>query len=302
MSRWHHRFYLGPILSDVLETDTSPTDGPDPRVVAANQKVHSQLAGSYNEREPHFRPENQAKVRRRLEQMAATTPSTDRMLDLGCGTGFLLNLANDLFTTIDGIDATQAMLDRVDLSPGNITVQQGIVEELPFDDNTFDLVTAYSFLDHVTDHVAVIAEAGRVLRPGGKLYVDLIPNRSFWDVLYTAETVPGRPFDDIVEREIDEIVNHEQKLQDQLGIDPADWQLTEPAKAEGHGFDSVALTDQTNSVGFESVVEFEWYLGQAVAMHGTSMEAATTIDEHLHRLLPVSAPLFKYLVLTATKA
>lgn len=279
----------------------SPISADDQRVVAANQKVHSQLAGRYNESEPHFRPENQAKVRRRLEGLASAASASERMLDLGCGTGFLLNLSNDLFDQVDGIDATQAMLDRVDLSPGNITVQQGVVEDLPFDDSTFDVVTAYSFLDHLADHVAVLAEASRVLKPGGRLYVDLIPNRSFWNQVYAASSTQGRPFDAIVEREIDELVNHEQKLQDNFGIDPEDWRYTEPAKSGGQGFDAAELAEQTDAVGFESTVEFEWYLGQAVAMHGTSMEAAETIDTHLHRLLPASASLFKYLVLTGTK-
>jgi ubiquinone/menaquinone biosynthesis C-methylase UbiE len=273
----------------------------DPRVVAANQKVHSQLAGQYNENEPHFRPENQAKVRRRLEVMVAHAPGTNRMLDLGCGTGFLLNLCHDLFEHVDGIDATQAMLDRVDLGPGNITVRQGVVEELPFEDGIFDAATAYSFIDHLADPVAMLREAFRVLKPGGQLYVDLIPNRSFWDAVYGADSVGGRPFDEIVEREINELVNHDQKLEKEFGIDPVDWQFTEPAKSGGKGFDSEELKLQTDSVGFESKIEFEWYLGQAVVMHGTSMEAASIIDEHLHRLLPVSASLFKYLVLTATK-
>jgi ubiquinone/menaquinone biosynthesis C-methylase UbiE len=270
-------------------------------VVAANQKVHSQLADRYNESEPHFRPENQAKVRRRLQRLAAEAPSTERMLDLGCGTGFLLNLSHDLFDAVDGIDATAAMLARVDLTPGNITVQQGVVENLPFDDDTFDLVTAYSFLDHLADHVAMLREAFRVLKPGGKLYVDLIPNRGFWDAVYSASDDQGRPFDPIVEREIDELVNHEKKLQDRFGIDPDDWKLTEPAKSEGKGFDAATLTAETNAVGFESTATFEWYLGQAVAMHGISMEASQLIDEHLRRLLPLSAHLYKYIVLIGTK-
>lgn len=263
--------------------------------------MHSQLADVYNETEPHFRPENQAKVRRQLEKMAATAPSTARMLDLGCGTGFLINLAHDLFGQIDGVDATQQMLDRVDLSPGNITLHQGVVETLPFDDNTFDAATAYSFIDHLADHTAMLREASRVLKPGGRLYIDLIPNRSFWSSIYNAADAPGRPFDEIVEREINELVNHEQKLQEQFGIDPVDWQFAEPAKSEGKGFDAAALCADAEQAGFIAEIDFEWFLGQAVVMHGTSMEAATMIDDHLHRLLPTTEHLFKYLVLTGAK-
>ena len=240
-------------------------------------------------------------MRRRIEALVANIPARKRMLDLGCGTGFLLNLSHDLFDTIDGVDATPAMLARVDLTPGNITLHQGVVEHVPFDDNTFDLVTAYSFLDHLADHVAVIREAYRVLKPGGMLYVDLIPNRAFWNGVYAASSDDGRPLDAIVEREINELVNHEQKLQEEFGIDPIDWQFAEPAKSEGKGFDAATLAVETRSVGFDCTIEFEWFLGQAVVMHGTSMDAAESIDQHLRRLLPISASLYKYLVLTATK-
>ena len=133
------------------------------------------------------------------------------------------------------------------------------------------------------------------------LYVDLIPNRSFWNGVYAASSDQGRPLDPIVEREINELVNHEQKLQQEFGIDPVDWQFAEPAKSEGKGFDASTLAAQTRGAGFDCTIEFEWFLGQAVVMHGTSMEAADLIDSHLRRLLPISESLYKYLVLTATK-
>lgn len=282
-------------------TEENVPDLIHPLVVEANQRVHSQLADHYNETEPHFRPENQAKVRRRLEEIAASAPSRSRMLDLGCGTGFLLNLAHDLFDSLDGVDATPAMLDRVDRSPGNIALHQGVVESLPFADNTFDVVTAYSFLDHLADHVPVLHEACRVLRPGGRLYVDLVPNNAFWNSIYSAADGEGRPFDPIVEREINELVNHEQKLQEQFGIDPIDWQNAEPAKSGEKGFKADALLADAAAAGFNAEIRYEWYLGQAVVMHGISMEAAALVDDHLRRLLPVSAHLYKYLVLMGTK-
>jgi hypothetical protein len=133
------------------------------------------------------------------------------------------------------------------------------------------------------------------------LYVDLIPNRSFWHGVYSASHAPRRPFDEIVEREINELVNHEQKLEEQFGIDPVDWQYAEPAKSEGKGFDGEQLLGEVESAGFAAEIRYEWYLGQAVVMHGESMEAAEAIDTHLRRLLPVSVSLFKYIVLTATK-
>ena len=286
-----------PIVGKMKQDQPRPNSSTS---VAANQRVHSRLASVYNEAEPHFRPENRAKVRKRLEGLAAMAPTTERLLDVGCGTGFLLSLVHDLFTNVDGVDATPAMLERVDLTPGNITVREGLAEHLPFDDGIMDMVTAYSFLDHLADHQPVLSEMRRVLRPGGLVYVDLIPNRLFWDAIYAASNAPRRPFDGIVEREINELVNHEEKLQQEFGIDPQDWRDAEPAKSGAKGFEPENLLADFACAGFSASVHFEWFLGQAKVHHGTSLEAATLIDDHLRSLLPVSAPLFKYLYVVGT--
>ena len=272
-------------------------------VVSANIAVHSRLADVYDQTEPHFRPENQAKVAARLQRLARSTKAR-RMLDLGCGTGFMLSLGADLFDCLDGIDATRSMLDRVDRSSGKITLHEDVVEALPFESNVFDVVTAYSFLDHLEDPLVVLREAHRVLVPSGILYVDLIPNRSFWSRIYEAEqrVVPGTFLDPIVVREVDELVRHEEKLERTYGIRPEDWRLAEPAKSELKGFDPVDLAHQVSGLGFTDVeVRHEWFLGQAPVMHDTSNEMADAIDAHLRRLLPASEGLFKYLVLTARK-
>ena len=270
-------------------------------IVDANQRVHSILATSYNETEPHFRPENRAKVTQRLADLAKQAPSTDRLLDLGCGTGFVLSLASPLFNRLDGIDATQAMLDRVDQSLANVTTQRGVVEKLPFETATFDMVTAYSFLDHLEDPLLVLKEAHRVLKPGGILYVDLIPNRSFWASIEAAATDQNRPHNAIVEREIEELLNHEEKLEKAFGVAPEDWRNAEPAKSEGKGFEAQALKDDVSALGYEVTIRPEWFLGQAVLHHGTSSDAAGLVDSHLRSILPTTMGLFKYLVLTATK-
>ena len=51
------------------------------------------------------------------------------------------------------------MLDRVDTSSGNVTLHEGVAEHLPFEDGSFDLVTAYSVFHHLADHRPVLAEA-----------------------------------------------------------------------------------------------------------------------------------------------
>ncbi len=77
----------------------------------ANILVHSRMAARYDEREPHFRAENQKQVRRCWS--ACVTKIGGRLLDMGCGTGFIIDLAADLFDDVRGIDITTAMLARV---------------------------------------------------------------------------------------------------------------------------------------------------------------------------------------------
>lgn len=142
----------------------------------ANVVVHSRMAAQYNEREPHFRPENKATVRARLQ--ALRSEFGGRLLDVGCGTGFIIDIAADLFDVVRGIDLTPAMLDRVQLRP-NVQVFCGDAAELPFGAADFDVVSAYSFLHHLQNLAPVLSEVHRVLRPGGCLYADLEPNRHF---------------------------------------------------------------------------------------------------------------------------
>lgn len=271
-------------------------------VVAANIEVHSVLAHQYNEDEPHFRPENLAKVRGRLAELSEAVGG-GRLLDIGCGTGFVLALAVDFFDQLEGVDATQAMLDRVDLSSGKVHVQQGLAEEVPFDDASFDAVTAYSFLHHLLDHRPAVAEAFRVLRPGGRLYVDLEPNRRFWSAIRRAsDTTAEADLDPLVRREIGELLSIEVEMEANHGIDQETFRHAEYIKSGLDGFDPAEFASDLEAAGFVDVdVRFDWFLGQAAIMHGVSFETAQLMDDHLRRLLPTTDHMFKYLRATATK-
>jgi ubiquinone/menaquinone biosynthesis C-methylase UbiE len=269
-------------------------------VVDANVRVHSQLAHQYNEDEPHFRPENQAKVHARVVDLAARAGNS-RLLDLGCGTGFMLHIAADVFDELQGIDATQAMLDRVDTSRGNITVRKGLAESTPFDDGEFDAVTAYSFLHHLYDHRDVLREAFRVLRPGGWIYIDLEPNQRFWESVRSA-LAAGRDRDPLITREGRELFDIENEMEREHGIAADDFRAAEHIKSAKDGFDPDEFAADLSAVGFADVeVRLDWFLGQGVVHHEVSPEAAELMNAHLTRLRPMSDGLFKYLRAIARK-
>jgi ubiquinone/menaquinone biosynthesis C-methylase UbiE len=159
----------------------------------ANIYVHAFLANSGEyQKSPHFRPENQEKVRRILDRIVAkstvSNQSIAKAIDFGCGTGFMIDLMKDMFSEVHGLDITNDMMKRVDVSSGNVFLHECLAEKTPFPDNHFDFATAYSFMDHLFSYDDFLQEAYRVLKPGGTFYSDLNPNRAFINSMAKVET------------------------------------------------------------------------------------------------------------------
>ena len=103
-----------------------------------------------------------------------------RILDVGCGAGFLANHLASLGHEVTGLDASDdalAVAARHDLSH-TVRYQKGDALKLPFEDASFDVVCAMDFLEHLETPDRAIAEAARVLRPSG-LFVFHTFNRNF---------------------------------------------------------------------------------------------------------------------------
>lgn len=86
---------------------------------------------------------------------------SDKILDVGCGTGFISQLYPNF--DITGIDISDGMLAQ---NPHKW--QKASVYEIPFPDNHFDYVVCRSLLHHLEDPVRGLKEMFRVLKPGGK--------------------------------------------------------------------------------------------------------------------------------------
>ncbi|HEX5602840.1 MAG TPA: methyltransferase domain-containing protein, partial [Pyrinomonadaceae bacterium] len=89
-----------------------------------------------------------------------------RILDVGCGTGAnLLMLSN--YGDAEGVDVSEDALAFC-RERGLTNVKLGAAEALPYEDGTFDLVTALDVVEHLDDDLAGLREMRRVLRPGGR--------------------------------------------------------------------------------------------------------------------------------------
>jgi len=119
-------------------------------------------------------------VANHIHSLLAGQNAAVRVLDLGCGRGFLSNhLAKEGFL-VDGLDASVASLAVAAQhdSTGKVRYTRGDALSLPYADETFDAVCAMDFLEHVEDPARVVAEAARVLRPQGRFFFHTF-NRNF---------------------------------------------------------------------------------------------------------------------------
>jgi ubiquinone/menaquinone biosynthesis C-methylase UbiE len=120
---------------------------------------------------------------RTADLAVATVAGPNRVLDVGCGTGYLLQLLARRYADAEqlaGIDAAPAMVETAGAcaEDGRLTFAVGMAEHIGFPDDTFDLIVSTTSFDHWTQQQAGLAECARVLRPGGHLV--LVDQFSRW--------------------------------------------------------------------------------------------------------------------------
>ena len=103
-------------------------------------------------------------------EKGAVGPGT-RLLDAGCGAGMALALAAELGAEVTGFDASAALLAIAKTRLPEAPFAQGDLEDLPFDDNSFDVVTGFNSFQFAADPVAALQQARRVTRPGGRVFI-----------------------------------------------------------------------------------------------------------------------------------
>ncbi|MEO0312404.1 MAG: hypothetical protein RIQ89_2061 [Bacteroidota bacterium] len=96
------------------------------------------------------------------------------VLDVGCGLAYGTALMAADANTITGLDYdgdTIAHNEERYQAIKNLNFKQGTIPPIPFDDNSFDVITSFQFIEHIALQKEFLAECMRVLKPGGNLLV-----------------------------------------------------------------------------------------------------------------------------------
>jgi ubiquinone/menaquinone biosynthesis C-methylase UbiE len=102
-----------------------------------------------------------------------------RVLDIACGTGYGMSLLNSRARLVVGVDASiEAVTEATEQASGSAGVMLADGLELPFADNSFDVITSFETLEHLGDRKGFVAELRRVLKLDGHLILST-PNANY---------------------------------------------------------------------------------------------------------------------------
>ena len=116
-----------------------------------------------------------------IEKISATLNNPNpRILDVGCGTGANLKMLA-AYGRAEGVDISQQAIDFCH-ERGLDSVKLGAIEQLPYENNSFEIVTALDVIEHLDDDVAGLREIRRVLRPDGRVLLFVPAFMFLWGV------------------------------------------------------------------------------------------------------------------------
>lgn len=138
------------------------TQEPTPRTAQANERLWGARSLDWaNIQEGTLRS-----AYRTVLERTGVGPSTN-YLDVGCGAGMAASMAAELGAMVSGIDASDFLLKSARTRTKNADFRNGDLEELPYSDATFDVVTGFNSFQYAGNPALALAQAQRVTKPGG---------------------------------------------------------------------------------------------------------------------------------------
>jgi ubiquinone/menaquinone biosynthesis C-methylase UbiE len=194
-----------------------------------NRQVnYDQIAPTYDRRFDHDEPRGTGMALLTLAQDL----QVERLLEVGCGTGHWLAFLRPAIPHLFGLDLSAGMLSQTRRRNGELALVRGRADQLPFPDASFDLVTCVNAIHHFEHQRTAIAEARRLLRPGGALAIVGSDPRQHRDKWYVYDF-----FDGTYETDLERFPSWGMVLDWMIatGFTRVEWRLAEHIEDHKHG-------------------------------------------------------------------
>lgn len=139
---------------------------------------YNSTAGFYNQRYEDIQ-------KRKIREIRKEFKNPEKILDVGCGTGILLEELVKFGDLIVGIDFSNRMLEKAKERVEDVFLVAADADSLPFADNTFDAVISLTLLQNMPNPKETVFEMTRVTEKGGRVIVTALEKK------YSVEEVEG---------------------------------------------------------------------------------------------------------------
>jgi len=108
-----------------------------------------------------------------------------KVLDIASGEGYGANLMGENALHVTGVDIDSSVIKNASekYRRSNLIFKQGSIENIPLPNQSFDIVTCFETLEHITDHKKAIQEIKRVLKPGGLILISTPDKKNYSDAV-----------------------------------------------------------------------------------------------------------------------
>ena len=196
-------------------------------------------AKRYSATRPYFHPLVIEKIKNHI---GITTP-VSQALDVACGTGQSTVALKEIAKEIVGVDSSEEML-ALDPRDGRIRYLRASAEDLPFAEESFDLITVSEAI-HWFERDTFLAEASRVLRPSG------------WLIVYGFRSGGGMKDNPDYDRWFDE------EFAPRYPTPPRNWDRLTETEVQRHGFALVGQDAYTHEVPFSLEEQVNYLMTQS---------------------------------------
>ena len=144
-------------MNSKITVDVQNQYSKDDSAVRAHFGTNQEDAENYYRRYVNF-------IRQNVDQKNAM------LLEIGCGSGWSTLMLKKVGFAVHGLDLHPGPLESNHIDP-EIKYSQGDSQKIPFESNSFDVISMHDVLEHVPEPQLALSECLRVLRPGGRLIV-----------------------------------------------------------------------------------------------------------------------------------